>query len=409
VEQHCYVNAAERELLKSRQRPIVLLWRRPESNIAKAVAPNQKTLGVMLPYTPLHYLLFHDSKYSTLVMTSGNISEEPIATDNDAARERLGDLADAFLMHNRDIHVRCDDSVVRVVPKPSNGNQPAGIVQSPCSHPHPNHLPHLGPLSRPHPSSHPHPHPHPSPLPGGEGTASSPVGGGLRWGNERLQSTSLPITNSQPQTYQLRRSRGYVPYPISLSIETPPLLATGAELKNTFCLTKGRYAFLSHHIGNLENYETLRSFEDGIEHFERLFRIQPEVIACDMHPNYLATRYAVERSRCGHLPIYHVQHHHAHIAACMAEHGLTDDEAVIGVSFDGTGYGDDGAIWGGEFLLADYNGYHRCAHLAYTPLPGGDLAIKEPWRMALSWLHTAGIEWAHDLLPVQQASSAELD
>ena len=330
VERHCYLNEAERDLLISRQRPIVLLWQRPESDIAEEVAPNQKTLGVMLPYTPLHYLLFNEGDYATLVMTSGNLSEEPIAYTNADARERLGDLADAFLMHNRDIHVRCDDSVVRV---------------------------------------------------------------------------RETVSKESGRIYPVRRSRGYAPYPVLLPETTPPLLATGAELKNTFCLTKDRYAFLSHHIGDMENYETLRSFEEGIEHYERLFRVQPERIACDMHPNYMATRYALQRAEEENIPVVKVQHHHAHIASCMAEHGLSGNEPVIGVSLDGTGYGADGAIWGGEFLLADYQGYHRYAHLAYTPLPGGDRAIKEPWRMALSWLHTAGIAWDENLPPLQFAAS----
>ncbi len=335
VAQHCYLKEAERELLTSPQSPIVLLWRRPESMIAQAVAPGQNTLGIMLPYTPLHYLLFSSTApFTALVMTSANLSEEPIATDNQEARQRLADLADAFLMHNRDIHIRCDDSVVPVAPP-----------------------------------------------------------------------------NSQPQTpnpYPLRRSRGYAPYPIVLPHATPPILATGPELKNTFCLTKDRYAFISHHIGDLENYETLQAFENGIDHYQRLFRIQPEIIAYDLHPDYLATRYALDRAESEHIPAVGVQHHHAHIAACMAEHGLEGDRPVIGVSFDGTGYGDDGAIWGGEFLLANYTGYHRFAHLAYTQLPGGDKTIREPWRMALSWLYTAGIDWAEDLPPVIHANSQSL-
>ncbi len=365
IQKHCYLNVFERELLESPQRPIVLLYRRPESDIAKAVAPNQNTLGVMLPYTPLHYLLFASyteehggtrkenkkqniranprpsvSPIPAIVMTSGNLSEEPIATDNQEARERLSELADAFLMHNRDIHVRNDDSVYRVV---------SG-----------------------------------------------------QWGFDRENQYQIP--NIQ---YPNRRSRGYAPYPVVLPIAAPPILATGPELKNTFCLTKDRYAFISHHIGDLENYETLRAFEDGIAHFQRLFRIEPEIIACDLHPNYLATRYAHERAERAHLPAFNIQHHHAHIASGMAEHGLKGDEPVIGISFDGTGYGDDEAIWGGEFLLADYQGYHRFAHLAYTPLPGGDKAIKEPWRMALSWLHTLGLEWDEDLPPVQYAVTSD--
>ncbi len=345
VEQHCIVSAAERELLQSRQRPIVLIERRPDSPIAQAVAPEQNTLGVMLPYAPLHYLLFHEaipqgdsadphSPAPALVMTSGNLSEEPIAYSNDEARARLSGLADAFLMNDRDIHVRCDDSVVRT-PAPSNAPTP-----------------------------------------------------------------------KQPTFYLLRRSRGYAPFPVLLPRPLPSILATGPELKNTFCLAKDRYAFLSHHIGDMENYETLRSFEEGIAHFERLFRIQPEVIACDLHPNYLATRYARQRAERDNLPALHIQHHHAHIAACMADNGLNGDEAVIGVSFDGAGYGDDGAIWGGEFLITDYRGYQRYAHLTYTPLPGGDKAIKEPWRMALSWLHTAGIAWEEDLPPVKHATQS---
>jgi hydrogenase maturation protein HypF len=301
----------------------------------------------MLPYTPLHELLFapdlHPSSFippmpdsppesrwaarrHPLVLTSGNFSEEPIATDNEDALARLAPLADAFLLHNRDIHVRCDDSVVRV-----------------------------------------------------------------------FEGRELPI----------RRSRGYAPYPVKLPFSVPPMLAAGAELKNTFCVTREGYAFLSHHIGDLENYETLRSFEDGVAHFERLFRIVPEVIAYDLHPNYLATRYALERAERDGIQSIGVQHHHAHIAACMAENGLIGDRPVIGVAFDGTGYGADGAIWGGEFLIADYRGFERAAHLAYMPLPGGDTAIRHPYRIALSALRSAEIEWADDLAPVKAATSIE--
>ncbi len=343
VEQFCQVSQVERELLLSRQRPIVLLDRKPDTNIAPAVAPNQKTLGVMLPYTPLHYLLFSDKlkvvsyKFQALVMTSGNLSEEPIAYTNDEARERLSSLADALLMHDREVHVRCDDFVMRV------------------------------------------------------------------WKLDVGNNTLRPLTpNAQlafhnPQPYLLRRSRGYAPNPLKIPWDSPQILATGPELKNTFCLTKDKYAFLSQHIGDMENYETLQSFEAGIEHFERLFRIQPEAIACDLHPNYLATRYAQQRAQSSSLPIFLIQHHHAHIAACMADNGLTGERPVIGVSFDGTGYGDDGAIWGGEFLLADYAGYQRFAHLDNTPLPGGDAAIRKPARMALAQLWQAGIDWDEDL------------
>jgi hydrogenase maturation protein HypF len=339
IEAKCFVNEAERALLESRERPIVVLRRRPDSGVAADVAPGQNTLGVMLPYTPLHYLLLEPAPGfpRALVMTSGNVSEEPIASNNNEARARLAPLADAFLMHNRDIHVRCDDSVIR-------------SLQLPTSNP----------------------------------------------------STSLRASLQSP--IFLRRSRGYAPSPIQLPFDSPPLLAAGAELKSTFCLARDRYAFLSHHIGDLENYETLCSFEDGVVHFERLFRVRPEIVAYDLHPNYLATRYALERARREGLQAIGVQHHHAHIAACLADSGLSGDCPAIGVAFDGTGYGDDGAIWGGEFLIATYANYTRAFHLDYVPLPGGDAAVREPWRLALAWLNRADIEWRNDLPPVIYAS-----
>ena len=350
IEQHCYVNDAERELLQSGARPIVLLRRKPDSPIAKDCAPEQDTLGVMLPYTPLHYLILghgqlttddatvHSLPSSVLVMTSGNLSEEPIATDNDEARERLASLADAILMHDRDIHVRCDDSVVRVF-----DDRPQTIDDEPSSV--------IRPLST---------------------------------------------------VYPIRRSRGSSPFPVELPFEAPPLLAVGPELKNTFCITNKNYAFLSHHIGDMENYETLQSFERGIEHFEKLFRVKPEAIAYDLHPNYLSTRYAIQRAESENLPTIGVQHHHAHIAACMAEHGLDGSQPVIGLSFDGTGYGEDGAIWGGEVLVADYKSYERVSHLEYFPLPGGDAAIKKPARTALALLWSLGIDWDDNLAPVAE-------
>ena len=338
VEAHCYVDPAERQMLASRERPIVILRRRMDSPVASQVTPGQDTLGVMLPYSPLHYLLFANLMSalsaehshippSVLVMTSGNLSEEPIATDNEEARLHLGSLADAFLMHDRPIQTRCDDSVLRV----------------------------------------------------------------------------FDASQGSPNLMPLRRSRGYAPFPVRLPWEVAPILAAGAELKNTFCITRDRYAFLSHHIGDLENYETLRSFEEGVAHFERLFRVNPEALAYDLHPDYLATRYTLERSEREGLPAVGVQHHHAHICACMAEHGLQGDRLVIGVSFDGTGFGEDGAIWGGEFLLADYAGFRRLAHLKYVPLPGGDSAIREPWRQALAWLDASGQAWEEDLPPVMEA------
>jgi hydrogenase maturation protein HypF len=234
-------------------------------------------------------------------------------------------MADALLLHNRDIHVRTDDSVVRV-----------------------------------------------------------------------FRGAELPI----------RRSRGYAPYPVHLPFEVPPILAVGAQLKNTFCLARGPYAFLSHHIGDLENYETLRSFEDGIAHFEGIFRARPEALALDFHPDYLSTRYARGRAERVGIPWFGVQHHHAHIAACMAEHSLGAGDQVIGVAFDGTGLGDDGAIWGGEFLVAGYAGYERPYHLEYVRLPGGDAAILRPARVALAHLLAAEIALG-DLPPMRALTSAE--
>jgi hydrogenase maturation protein HypF len=339
VQQHCHIDDTERNLLESRQRPIVLLKRKPDSPLPADIAPGQDTLGVMLPYTPLHFLIFSQDfspnihPLSVLVMTSANLSEEPIAYRNEEARQRLSDIADGFLMHDREIHVRCDDTVIRIIKNHKSGNQ--------------------------------------------------------------------------AQIYPLRRSRGFAPDPITTPFEMPPILATGAELKNTFCLTKNNYAFLSHHIGDLENYETLNSFESGIEHFENLFRIKPEYMAYDIHPDYLATRYALARSENENIPAIGIQHHHAHIAACMADHALSGEEPVIGVAFDGTGYGDDGAIWGGEFLLADYSSYKRFAHLAYTPLPGGDAAIRNPGRMALAHLWGADLPWEPGIIPVEKLSGED--
>jgi hydrogenase maturation protein HypF len=344
VENHCLVSRTELEQLESIQRPIVILNRRVGSSIAEQVSPGQHTLGVMLPYTPLHYLLFAPHPKApgfappfALVMTSGNLVEEPIAFDNEDARNRLGVLADAFLMHDRPIHTRCDDSVVRVVGFPG-----------------------VKPLS---------------------------------------EKSSFP----QEFTSPLRRSRGYAPFPVHLPWKAAPILATGAELKNTFCLTRENYAFLSHHIGDMENFETLKSFEEGIAHYERLFRIKPVAIAYDLHPDYLASRYALQRAEAEELPAIGIQHHHAHIAACMAEHGLDGNKPVIGVAFDGTGYGHDGNIWGGEFLISSYHNFRRAAHLKYVPLAGGDRATKEPWRIALSWLKQAGCDWDEALPPVKYA------
>jgi hydrogenase maturation protein HypF len=311
VRRLCQVSDAEAALLQSRRRPIVLLTRRSDCSVAPGVAPDYNTLGVMLPYTPLHHLLLHafaeaiePGQPAVLVMTSGNLSDEPIAYQDVEARERLAPIAEGMLAHNRDIHMRSDDSVMRI-------------------------------------------------------TA----------GSEQF----------------FRRSRGFAPEPIPLSFDFPvPLLACGGHLKNTFCLGKGRQAFVSHHIGDLEKLETLTSFRDGIEHFQRLFDIYPEAVAYDLHPEYLATKYALDMDISQKIG---VQHHHAHIASVLAEHGLRGP--VIGVAADGTGYGTDGAIWGCEIMIADLIGFERLAHLSYVPLPGGEQAVRQPWRMAAIYLAQA--------------------
>jgi hydrogenase maturation protein HypF len=260
----------------------------------------------MLPYTPLHHLLFGEAagrpEFKALVMTSGNRSEEPIVNRNEEALPRLGRIADWFLLHNRDIHMRVDDSVVRTFD-----------------------------------------------------------------GTMRI----------------LRRSRGFTPRAIDLGRDLTPILACGAELKNTFCLTRERYALVSQHIGDLDNYETLVFFEETLKNMKKLFRIAPAAVAYDLHPLYLSTKFALALDE---LPKIGVQHHHAHVASCMAENGLSGP--VIGVAFDGTGYGTDGRIWGGEFLVGDFAGFERRAHFRYIPLPGGDTAIREPWRAAASYLRT---------------------
>jgi len=300
VEALCAVSDDDRRALVSPRRPIVILPRCADAGLSAAVAPGNNTIGVMLPYTPMHHLLFMGAPYDALVMTSGNLSEEPIVTSNEEALDRLRPLADWFLLHNRDIYMRADDSVVRTFE-----------------------------------------------------------------GVERV----------------LRRSRGFVPQAIDLGMEAAEILACGAELKNTFCLSKGRYAVLSQHIGDMENYETLVFFEETLANLKKLFRVEPRAVAHDLHPAYLSTQYAL---RVPDLEKIGVQHHHAHVASCMAENGLRGK--VIGVALDGTGYGTDGQIWGGEFLVADYGGFERRAHLRYVPLAGGDAAVRQPWRPALAYL-----------------------
>jgi hydrogenase maturation protein HypF len=300
IKKYGQVSVAESELLESPERPIVLLQKKEGSQLADGIAPGQKNYGFMLPYTPVHHLLMAEGRM-LLVMTSGNLSDEPIAFQDQEAMDRLKNIADYFLTNNRPIHIRCDDSVMRVF---------------------------------------------------------------------------------EDKTYPLRRARGYVPRPLELQFpEKRALLATGAHLKNTFALAQAGQVIVSQHIGDLDNLETLTAFEQGIEHFKNIFEIEPLMVVHDLHPDYLSTVYAQKLG----IPKLAVQHHHAHAASVMAEHNLKGP--VIGVSLDGTGYGSDGAIWGGEFLLADYDGFERKAHLGYIPMPGGERAIKEPWRMALSWLH----------------------
>ena len=321
---HCHVSKAEKDLLESIKRPIVLLKKRTDLNLPEEIAPHNPYLGLMLPYTPVHLLLFHgcghgsDGALDTLVMTSGNRTDEPICYRDEDAVETLSHIADYFLVNDRDIHIRTDDSVTRVF---------------------------------------------------------------------------------RDRDYIVRRARGYVPMPVTCEpwkdpasridwkrgLSLPSVLACGGELKNTFCLNKNAEFIISHHIGDLENAETLVSFEEGIEHFKRIFKVRVDACAYDLHPEYLSTKYA-QGLDTGIIKIP-VQHHHAHIAACMAENSL--DGEVIGVAFDGTGYGEDGNLWGGEFFTGGYLNFRRAAHLEYIEMPGGEKAVREPWRMAASCLEKA--------------------
>jgi len=307
IETYCEVTDEARALLSGPIQPIVLL-RQKGSAIAPSVAPDSKYHGVMLPYTPLHHLLLADDRLLALVMTSGNLSEEPLATQNDEARQRLGHIADGFLLHNRKINIGCDDSVVRPTP--------------------------VGPII-------------------------------------------------------MRRARGYVPFPIKLERDLGKTLAVGGHFKNTFCLTEGHNAFLSQHIGDLEDAETLDYFKWCVAHLEHVLRVTPDLIAHDLHPSYLSTRYAQQLAEEQGLEAVAVQHHHAHIAACMAEHGAPGP--VLGVACDGTGYGADGTVWGCEVLISNYDDYTRAAHLDYVPLPGGEQAIRQPWRMTAVYLDRQGL------------------
>jgi hydrogenase maturation protein HypF len=325
-----HIDRFEAALLGGPERPIVLLARRDGAPLAAGVAPHNPHIGLLLPYTPLHHLLFRrvpgsDATVPTaLVMTSGNLADEPICYDDEDARARLGRIADAWLVHDRPIHVPCDDSVVRT----------DGVVE-------------------------------------------------------------LPI----------RRARGYAPLPVQMPFDVGPTLAMGGEIKNTFCLAAGRHAWVSQHIGDMGTLETLAAFERSARQFGDMYEVEPQWVAADAHPGY-HTRAWAEDHAPGAVDLVH--HHHAHIAAVMVEHGVPPGERVIGCAFDGTGYGTDGAIWGGEVLIASYDGFARSAHLRYVPLPGGDATIRKPSRAALAHLWAAGIEWAPDLPPVQHTPAEEL-
>ena len=317
-----HLDEDEERLLTGIRRPVVLAAEL--NSVAAAVAPGNPDLGVMLPYTPLHVLLLEHEGPDVLVMTSGNLAGEPIVFDDAEARERLAGIADAWLTHDRRIHVPCDDSVSRVV---------AGA--------------------------------------------------------------ELPV----------RRSRGHAPLPVALPFEVEPVLAVGADLKNTCAVAAGRYAWLSQHIGDLDDLATQDALTASETHLEELTGVRPELVVADAHPGYRSTAWA--RDHADGRPLRHVQHHHAHVASVMGEHGLGADEQVIGIAFDGTGYGTDGAVWGGEVLVAGYKSFRRAAHLGYVPLAGGDASVLRPYRMALAHLRAAGLPWSDDLPAVAACPAAE--
>lgn len=329
----CYISEREEKLLTSSVAPIVLLRKRSADDgydLAESVAPLNPYLGVMLPYAPIHHILLKEN--DVLVMTSGNVSQEPIAYKDDEAMDKLKDIAYIFLGHNREIAYRVDDSVMRII----RGND---------------------------------------------------------------------------KEYQqiLRRSRGVVPAPVKFlkSIaDKKSVLACGAELKNTFAITRGDIAFVSEHIGDMENQPIYNSYQKILAHYEDIFQVRPEVVACDMHPNYMASSYGRQRAKLDNLPLVEVQHHHAHIAAVLAEHDVT--EKVIGIAWDGTGYGPDGAVWGGEVMLADLKGYERKAHFRYLPLPGGDKAAREPWRQMAWVLHEIYGDKVYGLLDIVPNATLKL-
>ena len=328
IKKYVQVTPAAEKLLSSPQSPIVLMPKIDATVISPSVAPGQSTLGFMLPYTPVHLLLLEPEEGypPALVMTSGNRSNEPILHENQAARETLSDIADAFLMHNRPIHKRIDDSVFTVI-------------------------------------------------------------------------------NEFP--YPIRRARGFAPNPVRIQHDLPQVLGVGPQMKNTFCLTRDKYAFLSHYIGEMDNWETYQDYKAAVQHYETLFRINPVAIGYDLHPDYITTKYALERANAEDLKAYPIQHHHAHLAAGLIENGLPPEEIVAGLIFDGTGYGSDGTIWGGEILIGNCADFTRVSHLKHVPLPGGDAAIRNPARMALSTLWAYDLPWEEHLHPYQALSTVE--
>lgn len=327
VNRFCYLKAATEEILTSPEHPIVLLKKRNDTILAENLAPGIDEIGVMLPYTPLHHLLFQQNDCpEVLVMTSGNISGMPICTANTKVYHQLDTIADYFLLHNREIVTRVDDSVIKIM---------------------------------------------------------------------------------ADQPFILRRARGFAPTPLQVAWKLPNILACGSGLKNTFSLGRGHSVFTSQHIGDLDNLASFEFYQESVEHFKKVFQLEPEAVACDLHPDYMSSRYAAENK----LPLYKIQHHHAHAVAVMAEHGI--DEPVLAVILDGTGLGADGTIWGGEILQAELTSYKRLGHLSHLRLPGGDIAASEPWRMGLSALFntfgTDGITRKHLPITLQQLDSSTVD